>query len=139
MKKFIIKLGEKLFIPACTMIICYCIFRKSLIYLPHIRIIQYVIFGLGFIIATSGFIQLFSKPLNKKKTSKTSSQKESVIDFLNRSSEYIVNYIFSIYFFVYLVFKLDEKSLLFNYLMLLIFGIFIGYRIAIKTGDASNR
>lgn len=50
-------------------------------------------------------------------------------------SNYIVTYGFYLYFFIYGVFKLYEKSILYNYLLILFLGIYLGYKLAIYAYD----
>ncbi len=47
-------------------------------------------------------------------------------------SYYIISIVFYTYFFIYMLLDLEEKSLLFNYLLILLFGVLIGYIIANK-------
>ena len=45
-------------------------------------------------------------------------------------SEHIINYTFYLYFFVYVVGELFKKSIVYNYLFIILIGLFLGYRIA---------
>ena len=131
MKHCIIKLSQKLFVPTCAIMIFYCLFRESLIQLPYVNVLRYILLALAILLIVGGLKRLLENP-HKYKEKKISNFK-SVTEFIYYMSEYIVNYSFCIYFFVYLVFELDRKSVLFNYLMLLIFGIYLGYRFAVKS------
>lgn len=132
MKKFV-NIIYKLFIPICFILICYFLFHDELITLPYINIIRYFILTLGLFLLLGGIIDVFnrgntdSRPTNKNISSK--------IDFLRIYSEHIINYTFYIYFFIYMVFMLDKKSILYNYILLIIFGIFIGFQIAKKNSN----
>jgi hypothetical protein len=130
MKEYIIRLGKNLLIPFCTLMIAYCIFYQSLVSFSYIYIIRYILFGLGLLLCLSWIMDMLDN--SKKETKKTSFKNKRIIETLYLKVGYIINYFFSIYFFIYLVFKLDKKSLLYNYLMLFLFGLFLGYRIAIK-------
>ena len=131
MKHYIIKLSQKLFIPTCAIMIFYCVFREALIQLPYINVLRYILFALGIILIVGGSGRLLE--ISSKNKERKISNVKNVSEFICFISEYIVNYSFCIYFFVYLVFELDKKSVLFNYLMLLIFGIYLGYRLAVKS------
>lgn len=58
---------------------------------------------------------------------------KNFIQKLCEYSEYIINYFFYIYFFAYVVGGLYKKSVIFDYLFILLFGLFLGYRIAKKS------
>jgi len=104
--------------------IFYCLFRESLIQLPYVNILRYILLVLGMLLIV-GFSGELLENTNKSKGKKISNVKSI--------TEYVVNYSFYIYFFIYLVFQLDRKSVLFNYLILLIFGIYLGYRFAVRS------
>lgn len=46
-------------------------------------------------------------------------------------SQQIISWVFSCYFAIYLIFFLDKKSVLYNYLILLLLGLYLGYEIAV--------
>ena len=50
----------------------------------------------------------------------------------------IITQIFCYYFAIYLILMLDKQSILYNYLVLLLFGLMLGYRIAMKVYDYLN-
>ena len=54
------------------------------------------------------------------------------------NSQQIIIQTFTFYFAFYLIFMLDRKSVLFNYLILFLYGIFVGYRIACKANSYLN-
>ena len=131
MKHKIIRLKDKLFIPTCIVLILYCLFNAELISLPFINWIRIVILLLLAFLSIGILFELLNK--KKQKNKKQLFKTKSLIDFLYLYSEYIVSYMFYFYFFFYLVLMLDRKSILYNYLLLLIFGMFLGYRLAVKT------
>jgi hypothetical protein len=47
-------------------------------------------------------------------------------------SEYIINLIFILYFLIYSVCTLFRKSIIYNYVFILLLGLFLGYRLAVK-------
>ena len=130
------KLSGILFIPTCAIMISYCVFRESLIQLPYVNILRYILLVLAILLFAGGSMELL-KISNKYEGEKMPNVK-NIVEFIYFISEYIVNYSFYIYFFIYLVFQLDRKSVLFNYLMLLIFGIYLGYRFATRAYYRKN-
>lgn len=60
---------------------------------------------------------------------------KSFIKKLYQYSEYIVNYSFYTYFIIYSVGVLFRKSIIYNYLFILLLGLFLGYRLARKACD----
>lgn len=123
----IIRLKNTLFIPTCTIVIIYCLFNEELTSLSFVNWIRcLILLPISFLALGTLF------ELGKKKVKKKILKTKGLIDFLYVYSENIVNYTFYIYFFIYLVFMLDRKSILFNYLLLLIYGMFLGYRLAVR-------
>ena len=57
---------------------------------------------------------------------------KKIIRLLLLHSNIIVWCIFCVYFFFYNVLLLYMKSVYYNYIMLLLLGVFLGYQIAIK-------
>jgi len=53
-------------------------------------------------------------------------------------SGYIVEYIFIIYALVYAIGGLYQKSIIFNYLMILLLGVYYGFRVAWKRDYYKN-
>ena len=51
---------------------------------------------------------------------------------LLKYSEYIIHYSFYLYFFIYGIGGLFRKAIIYNYLFILLLGILLGYRIAMK-------
>lgn len=45
-------------------------------------------------------------------------------------SNYIVTILFLGYLFIYIVLRLDEVSIIFNYIIILLLGLYLGYRFA---------
>jgi hypothetical protein len=132
MKKYFISICGKLFIPFCAVMIAYCIFSQSIANLPYVQIIRYIIFGLALLLCISWIIWLF-EPTNKR--GKVDIKDKNIRDILYLYSWNIITYSFSIYFFIYLVFRLDKVSVIYNYLILFLFGIFLGYKLARKAYD----
>jgi hypothetical protein len=48
-------------------------------------------------------------------------------------SEYIINLIFILYFLIYSICTLFRISVIYNYIFILLLGLFLGYRFAVKS------
>lgn len=133
MRDLITKIKEKLFIPICILAIIYCLFLNELRNTTYFLIISYILLALGIFLVIISIFESIGGAIKKDKRIKIKyNRPDNFKDFIFVHSVYIINYSFYIYFFVYVVFKLDERSIIFNYLLLIIFGIFLGYRIAAK-------
>ena len=66
MKKTIIKLGNKLFIPVIVLGGCSLVFEKELVNFPYIFYIRCFIVLLAAILVLSGLLQIFDDFFNKK-------------------------------------------------------------------------
>lgn len=128
MKRFV-DIIYKINIPICGILICYSLFNEELVQLPFINFIRYFLLFLSAILALGLFFDLSNGNKEKVKLPRI----RTVGDVFNFYSEHIINYIFYIYFFIYMVFMLDKKSVIYNYIILLLFGLFVGFQIAKKT------
>lgn len=139
MKDLITKFKNKLFIPICILIITYCLFINELKTTSYYLIISYILVACGIFLIIVSLLELQGYLNKKEKVKKNYHKPDNFLDFLYVYSGYIINFTFYIYFFLYLIFQLDRISIAFNYLLLVIFGIFIGYRIAIKAYSYIDR
>jgi len=104
---------ETLLFPFCGFIILYCLVEPLIITFEYIRVIHFFIL----IVAVIGFIlNIFSKNADKKL-------------YKNNIVWIILKWSFICYFFVYYVFQLYTMSVYYNYLMVLLYGMVVGYRI----------
>lgn len=133
MKNIIVKIGTKLFIPSSILMIAYCIFHPYLADLEYLFIVKLLLLA-SFVFQFIGWV--FSMQNNKK--NKNYPEKRNIIENLYLKLGQIITQIFCYYFALYLVLMLDEKSILYNYLLLLLFGLLLGYRIAIKVYKYQN-
>lgn len=124
-------LWNKIYIPICVIFICYFLFEEELSSLPYINSIRWGILGLGIFFLVCSW-SAFQHDCKTKKIEKRL-RKRGLISFLYFHSEYIINYTFYIYFFLYLVLKLDQGYIIYNYFLLLFFGMFVGFRISVKS------
>ena len=65
-------------------------------------------------------------------------KKKGIIRILYLRSYDIIMFSYCGYFAVYVAFYLNQISILFDYLMLFLLGLFLGYRIAMKANEYSN-
>ena len=131
MKKIIVKFGKKFFIPTCTLMIMYCIFYQYIEDLPYLYIIKLILL-MSFVVQLIGWIIDMGNG-SKYECNKQYLIKNSVIKNIYLKANQIITQVFCCYFAVYLVLMLDKKSILYNYLVLFLFGLLLGYKIAIKT------
>lgn len=54
-------------------------------------------------------------------------------------SNYIITYSFYVYFFIYILGGLYNKSVVYNYALLLMFGMYLGYRLAVYAYDSLKK
>ena len=128
--KHFIKLSQKLFIPTCSLMIAYCIFYQYIADIPYVFIVK-------LILLISFVIQFVAWIIDMRKGAKNETNKQNVIrnDLIKKfylNAGQIITQVFCYYFAVYLIFMLDKKSIVYNYLVLLLFGLLLGYRIATK-------
>ncbi len=133
MKAFFINMGRNLFIPTSALMIIYCVFYQYVIYIPYHFVIKLILaillifnaFGwiLGF------FVSSVAVPNGDKMV------KSNLLRSFYRNSYQIIIQLFCYYFSIYLIFMLNRESVFYNYLILLLFGILIGYRIACKANS----
>lgn len=124
MKESLCKLANNITMPMCIIMICMSLFRDYLYLIPCIFVIRIVLL-LGAIIMVVGGVL---RSVNKKTT--FNNQGKNIKERFYLNSYYIIEMTFTWYFFFYLVLRLDKISVVFTYIMLLIFGIYYGHRIA---------
>lgn len=132
MKDFFISTSRKLFIPTIALMILYCVLYQyiaSFAYLIVIKVMLVILFAflfLGWIF--NSFCEYKGGGKRQKPT------KKIVRSFYLKSYTIIVN-VFCCYCSAYFLLFLDKKSILFNYLLLFLFGLFIGCRITRKANE----
>lgn len=129
MKDSIVDIGTKLRIPACVIFITYCLFYQYIVFSPYLIIAKVILLLLAIILAMTWIIEMFS---SVKKKSKPRLSDKSMVKILYSYSRQIITLSFSCYFAVYLIFFLDRKSIFYNYLVLLLFGLYLGYEVAVR-------
>lgn len=130
MKDCFINIGRKLFIPTSALMIIYCVFYQYVVYIPYHFVIKLILAillifnALGWIFGF--FINSVAVPNGDKVV------KSNLVRNFYRNSYRIIIQLFCYYFSIYLIFMLNRESVIYNYLILLLFGVLIGYRIACK-------
>jgi len=130
MKKFIVRFGEKIFIPSCALFIAYCIFYQYIADLPYLFLVKLVLL-VSFVFQLIGWI-INTGNSSKYESNKQNLTKNNIIKNFYLKAGQIITIVFCCYFAVYLILMLDKKSILYNYLVLFLFGLLLGYRIANK-------
>lgn len=128
---------EKGFSFFCIVAIAYCIFYpyvlESATFLLFIRLILLllsILMGVGMMMS-----YLFPYLSPKKKELKTT----GIIRKLYLNSYQIIFQSLCYYLAVYLFFYLDQVSVFYNYLVLFLLGLYLGYKIAITANQYFNK
>lgn len=124
MNKSFVNICRGMYIPTCFLMIVYCLLYQYIANYPYVFIIKLILL-LSFVFQT--IINLFIRV-------QSYSDDISNNHFIKRmylQSRQIITWMFNCYFIVYLIFFLDKKSILYNYVVLLLFGLFVGYEIAV--------
>lgn len=124
MKDSFLKFVGNITMPMCFIMICMSIFRDYIYLIPYIFIIR-VILLLGAILMIIGGLM---RSVYKKPT--FNHQGRNIKERFYLNSYDIIEMVFTWSFFFYMVLRLDKVSIIFTFIMLLIFGIYYGHRIA---------
>lgn len=124
-----IKISQTLFMPTCALMIVYCILFQYIIEIPYYFLIKLLLLISFLFQAICWLISLF---ITLKIENKERTKKNYVIKILYLKSYQIITQVFCYYLFIYLIFTLDKVSILYNYLVLLLFGLLFGYKIALN-------
>ena len=130
MRHLFIAIYEKLTSWFCVIIIpCFMFssFFYKYYYLKHTIVIVVMLWGA--IIAIGGMMSYLFPYI---KTPKQPLKEKGMIGTLYLNSEIIIPQIYCWYFVIYITFSLEFKSILYNYLMLLLTGLFLGYKTTMK-------
>lgn len=129
MSGFVKKITGKLFIPTCALMIAYCVFYQYIANYPYIFVVKILLF-LSFVFqAVMGIVNIFN---GKMKNSGYMVSHNPAVKKMYLNSRQIITQCFCYYFTVYLIFFLDKQSILYNYLVLFLFGLLLGYEIAFR-------
>ena len=121
-----IRFADATILPICYILLGLDIFKNYINMIPHFYImpIRIILFLGAIAIIISNLIKSHTK-------NRSCFEKEKCIkDFLYLNVEIIINNILAWYIPLYILLRLDKFSIYFSFLMLLILGIFYGYKIA---------
>ena len=130
MRYLFIAIYKKSLLWFSFMMIPYCIFSSFLFEYPALIFIIRVILAIALsIIAIGGmmsylfpYIEILKQPLKGK----------GLIRALYLKSDKIITRLYCCFLVVYIALSIEYKSTLYNYLLLLLIGLFLGYKISMK-------
>ena len=126
MKEKFIKFIGKMVLPICFATICLSIFRDYIDDIPYLYLLPIrIILLLGAI-----SMIIYGIIIPPVKESKKIRKGKNMKDFCYLNSNLIIEKIFVWYISLYIILRLDKISIIFSFIMLLVFGVFYGYRIA---------
>lgn len=129
MKKLLFKIVGKIIMPMCFIMLCMSIFRDYLYLIPGIFIIR-IILLIGAILMVVGALVKATDEESAYKKSTFNHQGKNFKERFYLNSYDIIENIFIWYYFLYMILRLEKISLIFMYIMILLFGIYYGHRIA---------
>ena len=135
MRYLFIAIYKKSLLWFSFMMIPYCIFSSFLFEYPALIFIFRVILAIALsIIAIGGmmsylfpYIEILKQPLKGK----------GLIRALYLKSDKIITRLYCCFLVVYIAFSIEYKSTLYNYLLLFLIGLFLGYKITIRSNKYS--
>ena len=135
MRYLFIAIYKKSLLWFSFMVIPYCIFSSFLFEYPTLIFIFRVILAIALsIIAIGGmmsylfpYIEILKQPLKGK----------GLIRALYLKSDKIITRLYCCFLVVYIAFSIEYKSTLYNYLLLFLIGLFLGYKITIRSNKYS--
>lgn len=135
MRYLLIAIYEKTAVWGSIILIAFRVFLPYIYDVPYLTSTIRVIFLIFWAITMIGGMMSYLFPYIRvpKKPLKT----EGVIRTFYLNSDKIITQTYCYVFGAYAIFYLDRVSVLFDYLMLLILGIFLGYKVALIAGKYS--
>lgn len=132
MKYFFINIGRKIFIPVITLMITYCVLYQYIANFSYLIVIKLILLILSVFLCIGSILDLSDEYGGENNSQKPVNK--IVRNFYLKSYTMIVQ-VFCCYFTIYMILFLDKKSILFNYLLLFLFGLLIGCRITRKANE----
>ena len=130
MRYLFIAIYEKSLLWFSLMMIPYCIFSSFLFEYPTLIFIVRVILAISLAIIVIGGMMSYLFPYIK--ISKQPLKEKVVIRTLYLKSDKIITQLYCWFLVIYITFSIEYKSTLYNYLLLLLIGLFLGYKITMK-------
>ncbi len=130
MKSFFTTIYQKTYLLACFITIAYHIFYLYLFDNPYLFTIKIIILFIW-------IIEIIGYTLDQKDPCINPKRLERKINPKIRESYNSIENMFYIFFFIYIF--IPKEYIWPNYFMMVISGLFLGYRIAITTSQYSNK
>ena len=141
MRYLFIAIYEKSLLWFSFMMIPYCIFFSFLFEYPVLIFIIRVIFAISLAIIAIGGMMSYLFPYIK--TPKKPLKEKGFIRTLYLKSDKIITQLYCWFLVIYITFSIEYRSTLYNYLLLLLIGLFLGYKMTMKvdkyTLEESNK
>ncbi len=135
MKKEFINWEDKVLLPLSFIMICFSLFRDYVNMMPYILLlsIRIVLLLCSLLLVIVSLVNMKYKVYEKVQIGKY--KKRNARFNIQR----LISACFIWYFCIYLIFQLDILSEIFSYIMILIYGIQVGYRIALHSFGLSQK
>lgn len=135
MRYLFIAIFEKAALWGSIIMIAYRVFLPYIYKTPYLTTTIQIIFLIFWAITMIGGMMSYLYPYIR--SPKQPIKKEGVIRTFYLKSYQIIMQSYCYVFGAYTIFYLDRVSVLFDYLMLLLLGVFLGYKIAVKANKYS--
>lgn len=133
MRYLFIAMYEKLRSWLCIIIIPLCMFSSFIHKYYYLKQAVTIIFVISVAIIAIGGMMSYLYPYIK--TPKQPLKEKGIARILYLNSNIIITQLYSWYFIAYMIFNLEHESILYNYLMLLLIGLFLGCKTTIKVNE----
>ena len=135
MRYLFIAIYKKSLLWFSFMVIPYCIFSSFLFEYPTLIFIFRVILAIALAIIVIGGMMSYLFPYIE--IPKRSLKGKGLIRALYLKSDRIITQAYCWFLVVYIAFSIEYKSTLYNYLLLFLIGLFLGYKITIRSNKYS--
>lgn len=135
MRYLLIAIYEKTALLGSITLIAYRIFLPYIYKVPYLTSSVQIIFLIFWAITLIGGMMSYLFPYIR--TPKRPLKAEGIIRTFYLKSDKIIMQVYCYVFGAYAIFYLDRVSVLFDYLMLLLLGMFLGYKIAVRANKYS--
>ena len=135
MRYLLIAIYEKTALFGSIILIAYRIFLPYIYKVPYLSSSVQIIFLIFWAITLIGGMMSYLFPYIR--TPKRPLKAEGIIRTFYLKSDKIIMQVYCFVFGAYAIFYLDRVSVLFDYLMLLLLGVLLGYRMAVRANAYS--